>query len=198
MNCPKCGSDSCYRFEGAYHCKRCEYHFTDWQQAEISRLTIENVILKDGSMVSDLVNTNKELREEVKELEAISRIDRSLLDAAKIYTDSLTAEVKAKDAEIDKYGCTPEQYHGALTMLWNALGNPKMDGRLVFQRVVDEIATLKAQVGAAQACVDALMIVLPMAKGYAFKSDVLPNVDKVRSADMALESYRAALKEVGE
>jgi hypothetical protein len=60
----------------------------------------------------------------------------------------LTAEVKAKDEEIDKYGCTPEQYHGALTMLWNALGNPKMDDRIVFQRVVDEIASLKAQLEA--------------------------------------------------
>jgi predicted nucleic acid-binding Zn-ribbon protein len=75
--CPKCESESTYRFEGAYHCKRCECHFTDWQQAEISRLT---AALHDA--------------------EAISRIDRSLLDAAKIYTDSLTSEVKAKDEEI--------------------------------------------------------------------------------------------------
>jgi len=44
--CPKCGSDAVYKYEGAYHCKRCECHFTDWQQAEIDRLKRENEGLK--------------------------------------------------------------------------------------------------------------------------------------------------------
>jgi hypothetical protein len=45
-----------------------------------------------------------------------------------------------------KFDCTPEQYHAGLDILWDALGNPPADGRLVWQRVADKIASQSAEI----------------------------------------------------
>jgi hypothetical protein len=56
---------------------------------------------------------------------------------------SLKAEIERLHLSLSKYGCTPEQYHHQLDKLWKVLGNPKMDNRDVYQRIVDEIERLK-------------------------------------------------------
>jgi hypothetical protein len=50
-----------------------------------------------------------------------------------------------------KFGCTAEQYHAGLDILWKALGNPRPNNDTVYKRISDRIQELERALRAIRA-----------------------------------------------
>jgi hypothetical protein len=96
---------------------------------------------KDNNLQSQLSEAKS--RNAEVELALASEMEAREIDVNTLKSQLSEAQAMIKELGGSPIGITSAQYHAALTMLWDTLGNPVMDSRNVFERVRDKIANLQ-------------------------------------------------------